>query len=157
METIVLTFEKKETIKGNIFDTLNSDKQADDFARKRASEINNAIFKKTDNLIFEYAQNIANKISIENVEVSLHRTSFSELFIYFHTKSWKGDSYRLTHTKLSPMYAKASREKYPIYSTEFKISVDNNYTSKIGDTMATDSLEKVEERILGDLKLALKL
>jgi len=157
METIVLTFEKKETIKGNIFDTLNSDKQADDFARKRASKINNTIFTKTNDLIFKYAQNIANKISIENVEVSLHSTSHGEIYIYFHTKDYRGCSYELTHTKLSAMYTNSSREKYPIYSTAFSISVYNKYTIKIGDTRSTDSLEKVEERILGDLKLALKL
>ena len=151
METVVLTFERPNEVKGNIFASLNNLVEEDALARERAIKINKAISIKINSIIKEIATNIIKKIDIKGIEVTLypHHTDF-----YIHMST---PEYKIGTTKLSPLHASATRDKYPIYSEEFSIAVANEYVSKVKGSLVTKEVSVIEEMILGDLKRAMNI
>tara|TARA_R110000772_G_scaffold89822_2_gene185882 strand:- start:902 stop:1357 length:456 start_codon:yes stop_codon:yes gene_type:complete len=151
METVILTFDKPTEVKGNIFATLNNSIEEDKLAKERANKINNAIFKKVNSIMEEIVNNIVKKIDIEGIEVTVYsRDGYFWIYVYEFNS-------RIATTILNPMHKSATKDKYPIYSEEFSIQVHNEYVSKVKGSLSTKEVSVIEEMILGDLKIALKI
>jgi hypothetical protein len=146
METIILTFEKHNTPKGNIFDSIISLETENNELIKKTNLINEATEKKHKEILNELIYNLNDKLRVIDFEFKYYEKGY-------YTLTYKNK--HLQHNfsiKLNAISDKGY--KYTTYTGKYDIVITQSNIRNIHgyDWFKCNDMEKLEAEILIQIK-----